>query len=386
MPLFAFGSNGSGQLGLGHTDDISLPARCLFDDGVSSRPRKANGARISRVAAGGNHTVVLFRDGSVYAAGMNGDGRCGIRPSSAGGGDGEGGGGDAGEELMLRFQKVVVVDPETGDTVDRFKDVSAMWEATVLVSSVRGRDVVFVAGSGIKGELGIGEGITKAVLPVRMSGLGEGLDVLAVGSGMGHSVVVMANGKVYGWGTARKGQLGESVREKKIVWEPVKVEGIPFRATGAVCGREFTVIMGDETAGEFVVLGSADNKWGVVSNIPAPGSLAGYAGIYASWHGICVHQRDSSVHSWGRNDRGQMPPLGLPKPRKLAIGSEHGLAVLGDGAVVAFGWGEHGNCGPDTDVQGNVKEGYNTIPLAIEEGASVVDIAAGCATSWIITS
>lgn len=375
MPLFAFGSNGSGQLGAGHTEDISLPERCVFDDDPpsSTNPsREENG--VLRIAAGGNHTVVLFRDGSAYAAGLNEDGRCGVPASGPE------------EAAVCRFRRVVVVDPDTGGAVERFRDVAATWEATVLVASVPGMGVdgVFVMGSGAKGELGVG-GRTRVESPVRMAGFPpRGTRVLGVGSGMGHSVVVLASGEVYGWGAARKGQLGEGVRERKVIWEPVRVEGIPFGATGAVCGREFTVVMGDREAGEFVVLGSADNKWGIVSDVPAPGLLAGYVGIYASWHGVCVHRCDSSVICWGRDDRGQLPPLGLPKPKELAIGSEHGLALLDDGTVVAFGWGEHGNCGPDTDAQGNVK-GYNTIPLVIGEG-TVVGIAAGCATSWIITT
>lgn len=377
MPLFAFGSNGSGQLGIGHTDDTSVPERCLFEDPtLSSNPGHSSKRKddIRRTAAGGNHTVILFRDGSAYAAGLNTDGRCG----GLSGGE---------EESVVKFRRVAVVDSETEERVERFKDVAATWEGTVLVSEGKDQDGVFVLGSGVKGELGLGEGRTRVRTAVRVPGFPpSGVRVLSVVSGMGHSVVVLSNGEVYGWGGARKGQLGESVRGEKIAWMPVRIDGIPFRATGAACGREFTVVMGNKEAGEFVVLGSPDNKWRVLSDLPSPSSVAGYKDIYASWHGVYVHQRDSSVVSWGRNDRGQLPPSDLPKPRMLAIGSEHGLALLDDGIGVAFGWGEHGNCGPDTDSQGNVKGKLNKISLEIEEGTSVVGIGAGCATSWIITS
>ncbi|RJE25808.1 alpha-tubulin suppressor protein Aats1 [Aspergillus sclerotialis] len=378
MPLFAFGSNGSGQLGIGHVEDVSVPKLCLFEDPTPSYTKESSGRKennILRIAAGGNHTVVLFRDGSAYAAGLNSDARCGVYSSSRE------------EESLVRFRRVEAVDSETGERFEKFKDVSATWEGTVLVSDLRDQDVVFVLGFGLKGELGLGEEKTKAETAVRIPDFPPpGARVLSIASGMGHSVAVLSNGEVFGWGGARKGQLGESVRGKKIAWIPVKIDGIPFRATDAACGREFTVIMGNKEAGEFVVLGSADNKWKVLSDLPSPSSVAGYKDIYASWHGVYVHQRDSSVISWGRNDRGQLPPSDLPKPRMLAIGSEHGLALLDDGIVVAFGWGEHGNCGPDTDAQGNVKGKLNKIPLEIEEGAGVVGVGAGCATSWIITS
>ena len=377
MPLFAFGSNGSGQLGIGHMEDVSVPERCLFEGRAPSHSEDSAGQKendVMRIAAGGNHTVILFRDGSVYATGLNTDARCGVPSSGV-------------EESLVKFRRVVVVDPETGERIEKFKDVSATWEGSVLVSELRGQDVVFVWGTGLKGELGLGEERTRAEMAVRIPDFPpQGTAVLSITSAMGHSVAVLSNGEVYGWGGARKGQLGEGVREKKIAWTPVKIDGIPFRATGAACGREFTVITGDKQAGEFVVLGSTDNKWKVLSDLPAPGSVAGYKNIYASWHGVSVHQRDSSVISWGRDDRGQLPPPDLPNPRMLAIGSEHGLALLDNGTVVSFGWGEHGNCGPDTDAQGNVKGTFSKIPLTSEDGATVVGIGAGCATSWIITS
>ena len=92
--------------------------------------------------------------------------------------------------------------------------------------------------------------------------------------------------------------------------------------------------------------------------------------------------------AWGRNDRGQLPPPDLPTPAKLAVGSEHAIALLGDGRVAAFGWGEHGNCGPDTDFQGNVSGTYNVISLPEAVGADrkVVGVGAGCATSWMIVT
>lgn len=387
MPLYAFGSNGSGQLGIGHLEDTSYPTRCLFEDSTRQARNIEEDAKndgIVRIAAGGNHTVVLFRDGRAYATGCNVDGRCGQ---------------DVSKESLDRFVRVAISDPVTGREVWLFKDVSATWEATFLVADMDlggedgdgDGDVVFAIGSGVKGELGLG-GSEKAELarrvPVPLPR--RGARVRSIASGMGHSVVVLENGEVYGWGGARKGQLGNGeeggVKERKIVWEPVRVQGVPFRAVDVACGREFTVLVGNRDAGEVVVLGSPDNKWGVFADMPASDLLKGCKVVYASWHGVYVHQRDSSVVAWGRNDRGQLPPADLGNPTQLAIGSEHGMGLLDDGTVVAFGWGEHGNCGPDTDAQGNVSRICSRISLALEDRASVVGIGAGCATSWIITS
>ncbi|KAE8351091.1 regulator of chromosome condensation 1/beta-lactamase-inhibitor protein II [Aspergillus coremiiformis] len=361
MPLYAFGSNGSGQLGIGHDDDVSVPTRCLFD-GPEPDALRNGGERttnvVRRIAAGGNHTLLLFSDGSVYAAGWNGDGRCGGRAC----------------EGVVRFRRVVV-----GDGVS-FKDVSAGWEGSFLVST---GDEVFVMGSGARGELGLGEGVVQATVARAMGGFPRGMNVVAIASGMGHAVVVLSSGEVFGWGGARKGQLGESVRGRRIVWSPVRISDVPFRATGAVCGREFTVVMGDKEKGEFVVLGSADHRWNVLSDIPV---LGGYRYMAASWHGVYVHRAGGEVLAWGRNDRGQLPSEDLPVVRELAVGSEHVLALLDGGRLVAFGWGEHGNCGPVVDEQGNVRGRYNLIPLPLEGESDVVGVGAGCATSWVVIS
>lgn len=389
MALFSFGSNSSGQLGIGHVEDVSLPIRCLFSSSLEDDILKQEGGEITRIAAGGNHTLVLFKSGAVYAAGYNVDGRCGVAPGPTS---------ESREKVesepeassLLRFEKVTFSDPR-GRKVDRFKDVSTTWDATFLVSCSddeehKGQEEVFVMGSGMRGELGLGETCTRASAPVKMPDFPPpGTKVDAITSSVGHTVAVLSNGDVYGWGGARKGQLGESVKDRKIVWSPVKIEGIPFRATGAACGREFTIIAGNKERGEFRILVSADSKWRVLADAPA--ALGSYSLVAASWHGIYVHQSDMSVRAWGRNDRGQLPPPDLPKPKKIAVGSEHVLALLDDErTVVAFGWGEHGNCGPETDAQGNVKGRWNVIPLELSDNSKVVGIGAGCATSWIVVS
>ena len=395
MSLFAFGSNGSGQLGLGHTEDIAVPERCHFD-GDESRTELIAKERVFRIAAGGNHALVLFRNGSVYAKGCNIDGRCGISEV----------------ESVLRFKRICPVK-DGEKMLHWFKNVSTTWESSFLVTGYSSGltddddndsdnvkydddgDMIFALGSGTKGELGLGTAQIQATTPTRISNFPpRGTQVVSIASGMGHTAVVLSTGEVYGWGGARKGQLGEPAKASKVAWSPVKIEGVPFHATDIACGREFTVVSGDKEKGEYAVLGSCDDKWNILSGRPV--SLPGYTGISAGWHGIYVHRKDAcdddfslSVTAWGRNDRGQLPPADLPNPRALAVGSEHALALLDERALVAFGWGEHGNCGAETDAQGNVRGRFNKIQIPSEVGGEnpvIVGVGAGCATSWIITS
>ena len=51
--VYAIGSNGSGQLGIGHKQDVSVPKQVLFDD--------ENIGSISEVKAGGKpHSTAIF--------------------------------------------------------------------------------------------------------------------------------------------------------------------------------------------------------------------------------------------------------------------------------------------------------------------------------------
>ncbi|KAL1957314.1 hypothetical protein VTO42DRAFT_6103 [Malbranchea cinnamomea] len=396
MPLYAFGSNGSGQLGVGHAEDLSLPTKCLFaHDDVSERDQAppvpeesrkcethvdigataataaaaaAEDDYVRSICAGGNHTLVLLTSGTVYAAGSNGGGRCAHDPATV--------------DKLLRFSRVVVSDDGSsrGRLVDRFSAVSATWEASFLVDAEGAR--VYAVGSGSKGELGLGQKITETATPVRIPHFPPaGTKIVATASSGWHTVAVLSNGEVYGWGSARKGQLGKHGIQDKIYWSPTKIEDVPFPANQVACGREFTAITGDPVDGKIIILGS--DKWAVQS--AAPRSVPGYSRLFASWHNIYVHKEDGSLLSWGRNDRGQLPPSDTPKLSKAAVGSEHVIAVTESAELVACGWGEHGNCGPTTDAQGNVTGCWANIPLEVDKGKKIIAVGAGCATSWVVT-
>ncbi|KAJ6032118.1 hypothetical protein N7540_002850 [Penicillium herquei] len=447
MNLFAFGSNGSGQLGLGHEEDVSTPHQCLFTqqstDAIQSEIQSKH--KIIQIVAGGNHTLLLTQKGHVYASGCNTDWRCGPDLDSFTEEQPRNGG-----ENLLRFRRVILTDNVTGLRTDTFKHVSATWEGSILVANAAinagdekptHQDKVFVLGSSPKGELGLrcDTGNTMIIPGTSIPDFPPtGTQISALASSMGHTVAVLSNGEVYGWGGARKGQLGDELKGEKIIWTPKRINGIPFPTTGAVCGREFTVLLGKKTEMEFMVLGNRENRWGILDVVDSEGlrlrirkwrtdgagtegegtreeemekasvdssSAAGKWGlgqIGASWHGIYAHvnlgeslfdaragsmgKSETVLIAWGRNDRGQLPPPDLPALDELAVGSEHVLALLRDGSVVAFGWGEHGNCGPETDPHGNVAGLFKLVPLAdvLADRKRVVGVGAGCATSWLI--
>lgn len=345
--LYAFGSNGAGQLGIGGKDDANTPQKCLFNV-----PSDINDPPI-RIVAGGNHTLVLFRSGSLYSVGSNLDVRIG----------------HAASEKWIETLRIMNI----GISSIGIKLCSATWEASVIVTEA---DEVYTCGMGPKGELGIGNSASSP--PQKLPDFPPaGTNIVDVASCVSHTAVVLSTGEVYGWGNGRKGQLGEPAQ---IVWEPRKFENVNFKVVRAVCGKEFTYLVGDPQQGYHEILGA--DKWSIRSN--APVDNLDWQDIGASWGSIFVLKRSGKIESWGRNDRGQLAPRGLPQITRMAVGSEHVLALTPLGQVLAWGWGEHGNCGPNTDQMGNVKDGWNDILLNLSSiDAEPLMIAAGCATSFI---
>lgn len=356
--LFAFGSNGSGQLGIGHRDDISIPTLCIIPP-----PRAEHNSgeedEIVCITAGGNHTLIQRRSGVLYGAGDNTDGRCHLGlPHKTGN-----------QSCSVNLNNLTVLEYSTS----MVKQCAATWEASAIITTRESATVILTCGTGNRGELG--QGFDKSsstdfgmvsshtnVIPVDIAG------------GMNHFVIVMSNGEAYGWGSGRKGQIGEP---KADCWSPRKLEGIPFRAVRAVCGRDFTYIVGSPDHGEHLILGS--DKFHVRS--AAPTTIPAWKEIGASWGGIYVLLESGALLSWGRNDHGQLSPSSLPELDQIAVGSEHVVALAKTGKVLAWGWGEHGNCGSPIAPNGDVAGRWNEIPVQ----GSVKIVGAGCATSWIDT-
>lgn len=345
--LWSLGSNGSGQLGLGHEEDAHAPALVTLPDDAQD---------VAHITAGGNHTLLHLRDGRVLASGENGNGRhgeiLGKRTMF-------------GPALPVNHSKDGNVKPN-----EHWKLCSATWEASTFVTH---ESYVLCCGTGNKGELGLGQDVTST------SGLTPlpdfpppGLAVDDLAASMGHTVAVLSDGSVWGWGNGRKGQLGQPAT---VCWVPRKIEGIPFKVTKAVCGRDFVFVAGPPDTGDCLILGS--DKFDLQSGMPQ--RVLRWKQIVAAWGSVFVLLQDGQLLAWGRNDRGQLGPSNLPPLEMIAAGSEHVLALTNAGEVLAWGWGEHGNCGSPMEGDGVVKDRYNVLPIA----RRCLYLAAGCATSWI---
>ncbi|OQO10403.1 hypothetical protein B0A48_03699 [Cryoendolithus antarcticus] len=355
--LFAIGSNGSGQLAQAHLLDIKTPIEVTIPptQGVSS----TLGSNIVSVAAGGNHTIVLCRDGRAFTSGQNDDGRLGH-----------------GGEFQGIMQVVELpLSPARDHLLDGITHIAATWSATFLVA----HGMVYSCGSGDRGELGQGPQVTRSGTPTAIPNFPpDGTQVTQLQGCMAHVLAVLSDGSVYGWGSGRKGQLGEPSID---VWEPRRIDCVPFCVGSTACGKDFTCFISASDDGEICVLGPRSNdRFGV--QCAAPVAAPGWSGLAASWGSIYVLTSSGDIVAWGRDDHGQLPPANLPSVQKLAAGSEHCIALTSTGQVLVWGWGEHGNCGEPIDERGDVKGRWNKLSAP----GTVCAVYAGCATSFFVTS
>lgn len=357
--IYAYGSNGNGQLGVGHQLDVSTPKNVLIDI--------ANDVQPIAIRAGGNHTLILASDGQLYSSGDPSKGARGLTPA----------------EGFEHNKFAPVILSSSDEPPLQVALCAATWDASIIVAkdAEQRPTKLFTFGTGDKGELGQGQLIFRSAKAGLVNNFPPaGSEIVGLSACMSHVVVVLDNGEVYGWGSGRKGQLGEPTG---VIYEPRKIAHDLIHPS-VTCGKDFTLLSVPAT-GEYKLLGS--DKHDIQKALPPPKS-ATFDDVQAGWGSVTVLMEDGSLRSGGRNDHGQLAPANIPKISKIAVGSEHTIALSEEGKtwkVLAWGWGEHGNCGPFKG-HGDVRE-PNTIAsseyMRKELKLMVSLIACGCATSFI---
>ena len=351
--LWVFGSNGEGQLGEG------VPVADIVDK-PTLLPSQSFFQSIKSVKSGDNHTLFLLDDGSVYGAGDN---RVAQLSAES----------DAPPQIN-RFKKM-----ESPVTLC----ASSSTTSAFITYKAESGCSVFTQGHGRWGELGRGEIDSTAshdltAVPWMDTYLsGEPVEFAA---GVWHYVAVIASGAVYGWGKARLGQLGAQLHDK--VTQPSQIENLPFKPVRVVCGKDFTYLVGDPSTGEHMVLGK--DKFNIISGMPP--DVKGYKDIGATWHAIFVLFDDGRLAAWGKENQWKLLPPNLPLLDRIAVGTDHILAVTTEGKLISWGWAKHGNCGDVSSLQHDIK--YDMISgfwNEIEIPGKITKIAAGYCTSFVIT-
>jgi alpha-tubulin suppressor-like RCC1 family protein len=142
--------------------------------------------------------------------------------------------------------------------------------------------------------------------------------VVGVACGLRHTLVVDVDGRVFAFGDNRCGQLALDAAECRRSATPVRVD------VGDACARQ---VHANWSSGFAVVRGIDDVADAVVA-----------------W-GRCDMGQLARARGDGRRYDERAMRVPLPPVEQLSCGAEHSAAVVSGGALLVWGWNEHGNLG-----------------------------------------
>jgi alpha-tubulin suppressor-like RCC1 family protein len=327
----------------------------------SDIPVTVSGLRfVASVAAGGRHSLALLAGGTVDAWGDNEYGQLGAPKS--------------------------VITSDVPIPVPGLTGVKAISAGANHSLALLANGTVMAWGGDESGQLGIGAIKEGEEVPTAVKGLSG---VKAVSAGASHSLALLANGTVMAWGSNESGQLGTGNLKSSTV--PVAVKGLTG-VTAIAAGANFSLALLPN--GTVVAWGS--NEFGQLasgsigeeqelSNVPVQvGTLTGVTAIAAgAEHGLAL-MSDHTVMAWGEDTYGEIG-VGVIQPRQetpvavgglsgvtaISAGAGDSVALLSNGSVMAWGINEWGTLG-----DGSIGA-PSDVPVAVSGLGSVVGISAG---------
>jgi alpha-tubulin suppressor-like RCC1 family protein len=193
--VWAWGDNADGQLGIGNTITQTQPVQITA----------LNGMVMVAIAAGGNHSLAVRDDGTVWAWGSNSNGQLGATTTQTCG---------TVSCSMAPIQASGIVSATL---------VTAGDEHSVALKSDA---TVWAWGDNQAGELGTGTG-QGGPTPVQVNGL-TGVTAISSQANGKHSLALKSDGTVWAWGSNVSGQIGNG-SIGGTVNTPVQVSGLNVR-------------------------------------------------------------------------------------------------------------------------------------------------------------
>lgn len=265
--LWAWGGNGSGELGLGTSGgNMSTPTQ------VGS-----SGDWASVVTWGS--TFAIKKDGTLWAWGNNWEGWLGLGTS-----DGN-----------------VSTPTQVGSSLD--------WASVVLGSArfgIKKDGTLWAWGSNAGGQLGLGTSGGNVSTPTQVGSSHEWASVVSAGATFG----IKKDGTLWAWGYNTGGQLGLGYTSEAVC-TPAQVGSSGGWASISSYGTTFGV-KNDGTlwawgayspGGEDLGLGTSG---GPVSTPTQVGSSAGWANVVTTWGTTFGIKKDGTLWAWGNNANGEL--------------------------------------------------------------------------------
>jgi alpha-tubulin suppressor-like RCC1 family protein len=195
--LFAWGHNGSGQVGDGGVLDVATPVVVLTG--------------VSAMAAGDGFSLAVKSDGSLWAWGRNAHGQLGLG------------------DTAVRLTPTQVPGVTTADNV-----AAGGQHSLILLTG----DSVLATGNNNFGQLGLGH-TTSLTTPAAVPGLSG---VAQVSAGYFHSTALGSTGQVFVWGRNHEGQCGGGGGSPVTYASPQLLAGLSGTPLGVECGYHFTMV------------------------------------------------------------------------------------------------------------------------------------------------
>ncbi|KAF9171558.1 putative E3 ubiquitin-protein ligase herc4 [Mortierella sp. AD011] len=419
--LFAFGSNGNGQLGIGSDEDTSIPLQVQFIPPLPSHIQQQHVHENSiqtpfhDFAAGGNHTVFITRgEKRLYMTGSNKDGELLLQePTQV----------FIHHEFLSDLQSKnnhdssINKEEKEGEDLQRWRSVACGWAFTIAVtepesttkpdSTTRCRvkcvNKAYAWGSGAFGELGLGPSLTKTgrkPIAIEKGLLGTNtttaiasststilsqIEILKVKAGLRHVLLLARENFIdgqeetsrtllIGWGSNRQGQLG--------VLERLDGSSEPFTEK--------------ELRGKFMEPTRIMIAKEQLTNNHNPQSAPVIVDMACGQNHSLVLFSDGTVYSSGLNKYGQLGPSassdqeardfrigfkkihGLPFVNSITCGWNHNAAMdtsslQGKTTIYLWGRDDHGQLGSD-------------IPLVLVDGIAMHGDGTSMETAAVATA
>ncbi|KAJ1927346.1 hypothetical protein IWQ60_003016 [Tieghemiomyces parasiticus] len=404
--VLVFGNGDCGQLGLG--DDIMsrkkpYPVAPLNDESIVD------------IAAGGLHNMAITADGRLFSWGCNDQHALGREGDET----------EPGEVTLMaedgttpvRFLRVACGDSVTvaltthgvyswgtyrsSDGLLGFDQTKDIQKTPALVDGLQHEDIIDISvgadhvlaltthgevygwGDGQQHQLGrriIERRKRNGLRPTKL-GLKH---ITQIGTGAYHSFAVNTEGQLFAWGLNNFHQCGveadEPGTDESAIYRPTVVPELDGIAIAQVCGGEHHSIV-LTTEGRLYGFGRSDSHQLGLPFTTLPEDVAAHqAAREAARERALAEGRPFDETTFASHKKAISRPTLLPSEEgcppfaKIAIGSNHNIALTADGEVYSWGFGEMlalGN-GEDTDVPA---------PTLVEgkrlEDAKVVAIAAG---------
>ncbi|XP_030471685.1 ultraviolet-B receptor UVR8 isoform X2 [Syzygium oleosum] len=206
----SWGRNQNGQLGLGTTEDSLLPQKIHAFQGIP----------IKMVAAGAEHTAAVTEAGELYGWGWGRYGNLGL--------------GDRTDRLVPEKVSAIHLNGE------KMVMVACGWRHSISVSA---SGALYTFGWSKYGQLGHGN-FEDHLVPHKLEAL-HGSFVSQISGGWRHTMALTSDGKLYGWGWNKFGQVG--VGDNVDHCAPVQVKFPNEQKVAQVsCGWRHTLAVTEE--------------------------------------------------------------------------------------------------------------------------------------------